>query len=195
MAVSPTVVAAITKELDEEHTQLLLPLLGKLKEVADQIDRDVVVPPEVVRKGLALWARYVAEVRAEAIRRLLVPLSALDRPGECAQRLRALRDEESVESARFSNLERFLKVSVSGQFGGRGMFVGILRSSIEASRAWARFEDEYALHCLVQAPAPGVGESISQWLEKARSLRASLGEEVRAFVTAATTPVPVHEPA
>jgi hypothetical protein len=192
MAGSPSLVAAITKELDEEHGQVLLPLLGNLKEIADQIDRNVAVPADVVRTGLALWERYVSELLADAIHHLLVPLSPLSHPGECARRLHELREEESVESARVSNLERFLKVSASGQFGERAKFLGTLRSSIESSQAWARFEDEYASHCLVRTPAPGAEVSILRWLEKARGLRESLAAEVRVFGTDATLSVPGH---
>jgi len=194
MAVSPSLVGAIVQELKAEHAEVLLPLVGKLKELADQLEADVAVPAERIRAGLALWARYGTEIRAEAIRRLLTPLSALSGASECTQRFRELNEESSVENARIPNLERLLKSYASGQFAGRPILLGSLVSSIEASRAWARFEEDYATRCLVQAPPPGAEASIAQWLEQARTIRAQLAAEVRAYITGPTVPVPVGVP-
>jgi len=194
MAVSPSLVAAIVQELKDEHAQVLHPLLGKLKEIADQIDADIAMPAEVIRPGLEIWARYLTEIRAEAVRRALGPLSSLNGPRECVQRLHELREEASVEKSRIPNLERLLKSYSSGQFGGRTVFLGVLRSSIESGRAWARYEEEYASRCLVQGPVPETEVSITQWLEQARALRGRLATEVQTFVVGSAVPVPVGAP-
>jgi len=194
MAVSPSLAATILEELRAEHAQVLLPLVAKLKMIADQIDANVAVPAEVLRAGLELWGRYSTELRAETVHRLLNPLSATGGPGECGRRLRELTEEGSVEKARIPNLERLLKTYAAGQFGGRPIFLGTLVSSIEAGRVWARYEEEYASHCLVQNPPPTVEASVRQWLEQARAIRERLSAEVRSYVAMPAVPVPAAAP-
>jgi hypothetical protein len=191
MVGSPSLAAAVAQELKDAHAQVLLPLLRRLQDLANQIDADVTVPQDVVRTGFALWARYLTEFRTMAIARLLNSLSAANGPGECARRLRDLREEEPVEHARMPNLERLLKVSASGQFGGRSMFLGTLQNSIEASRAWARYEEEYASQCLLPTPSAEVAASVAQSLDQLREVRVQLAREVQAYVADAPVPVPV----
>ncbi len=188
MATNPPLVVEIGEFLREEHSTVLLPLLKKMDRVADRLEEGEAVTVAEVRAGLALWSRYLTQVRVPRIRDLFGAFPIAEEIPACASRIRELREQQILENSRIPSLERMLGYYSTGQFGGRAMLTGMLRGASASDRAWAEYEEEYAAHCLVRAIAPPAEARAEEALRKAREALRSLAAEVDGYAPPAGVP-------
>ncbi len=189
MATNPTLVGEIAEFVREEHATVLLPLLMKMDRIADRLEEGDAVPVDEVRVGLGLWSRYLSQVRVPRIRDLFGAFPIAEEIPACASRIRELREQQILENTRVPSLERMLGYYSTGQFGGRPMLTGMLRGASASDRAWAAYEEEYVVHCLVRSIAPASQARAEETLRRAREVLRGLAAEVDTYVGAAATTV------
>lgn len=218
---SPTDVRReLEAELEREDREVLYPLLDRITELSELLAQRKFIDPEYIVEAIHLWRRYVDELHQTRIRRLfllLPPVAQLARSvARRGHRLAALRrrlsarrraEEAPVETSetvyaeirkdqqrmgeRIGVLESLVEVYRKNEYFAPELLASLLRSGAFADRAWARYEEEFALRYLDTHLPDATAAEIRTGTAAADQVRSAVEDEVRAFLA---RPVPIRAP-
>ncbi|HTT16405.1 MAG TPA: hypothetical protein VMH49_03495 [Thermoplasmata archaeon] len=198
-------------ELVLEDREVLEPLTHRLGEIAELLDRGVLVEPSYIERGLELWRRFGTEVHAPRVTHLLAlapPPDATSSPTSSAPTHRPWRrrgapesrdvqaeatrheiqgmvHEQSLAGERVGELRRQLSFYSTGGYGARERLASVLHAFVVADEAWVRSEEQFVLSAFRGQLSADSDRKLRQGLAQVRGARAALLEAVTAYVAAA----------
>lgn len=206
-SISADVRTEFAQELQKEDDLVLYPLLDRIAELSDRLSEGVRVDADYLLEAVQLWGRYVNEMHERRVNRLvhLVPeaLPHLGQPGSRGRRFRRhrepiptstsgpdspdvqygeIRQDQERMAQRIRVLESLVSDYRKSQFLARELLASLLRSGAFSDRAWAKYEESFALRCLEQAADPNISAALERDAAGSSVLRDQVVEEVRRFL-------------
>ncbi len=205
----------VGSEFHLEDVEVLLPLTTRMGEIADRLDRGEPVDPPYIAEGIELWGRYVRELHARRLERVVGLFPATSPAGvrEAERRGRGgwragrakVKEPEGVTPAkefqeilhdqalmaeRVSELRSLLEFYKEERYGARERLASVLKAFAFSDRAWASYEDDFVVKSLDRHLQPDLDRLVRDALEEVSAARRKLQAAVEAFVA---RPIPVRE--
>ncbi len=172
-------VLELRTELVEERREVLEPLLRRMAQFAERLERRDPVPPSVVREGLDLWTVYVERLHDVHVGQFTTARSAVPHEDPCTLPLVQLSGDPEQADRRIREVRSVLVNYEANPRSGAGLLAAVLGGCVSSELAWEHFEEDLTRSCL---PDHLTVPALRQWATALVETHAT-AEATRAKVT------------
>lgn len=173
--------AAVLKlraELVEERKQVLEPLLHRMSELAELLQKGTPVSAQVVRDGLDLWETYVSRLHDVHVGQFAAARSSVPHAEACTLPLIELSEDPERAELRIGEVRLVLVNYESKPKLNAALLGAVLGASVRSELAWEHFEEDLTRSCL---PNHLTVPALQQWATALIETHAA-AEQIRAKV-------------
>jgi hypothetical protein len=135
-------------ELVQERKEVLEPLLHRMSEVADLLEKGQEVPASVVREGLDLWQIYVKRLHDVHVGQFAATRSSVPHTDPCSLPLIEVSGDPERAELRIGEVRLVLVIYETNPKVKAELLGAVLRGSVLSELAWEHFEEDLTRSCL-----------------------------------------------